>query len=76
MIGKIAKNDQTIVITSSDTREVFLFSTIAESRFHLISENFSNKGYNHFELYVDQKTVYCTFMMILVGVQAEQAQLT
>ncbi|EOQ09126.1 hypothetical protein [Bacillus cereus] len=53
MFKKSSNDEQAIVITTSDTYDVFLFPDISDNQFHLITENFHNMGYNHFELYVD-----------------------
>ncbi|PGC23553.1 hypothetical protein COM11_25065 [Bacillus pseudomycoides] len=53
MFKKSSDNEQAIVITASNTYDVFLFPAIGDNQFHLITENFHNMGYNHFELYVD-----------------------
>ncbi|NKW97704.1 hypothetical protein [Bacillus toyonensis] len=53
MFKKSSNNEQASVITASETYDVFLFPNISDNRFHLITENFHNMGYNHFELYVD-----------------------
>ncbi|PES30617.1 hypothetical protein [Bacillus cereus] len=53
MFKKSSKNEPAIVITASETYDVFLFPNIIDNRFHLITENFYNMGCNYFELYVD-----------------------
>ncbi|PGC13670.1 hypothetical protein COM08_26280 [Bacillus wiedmannii] len=55
MFKKSPNNEQAIVITASETYDVFLFPNISDNRFHLIIENFYNMGCNYFELYVDIK---------------------
>ncbi|WP_416808758.1 hypothetical protein [Bacillus thuringiensis] len=55
MFKKSSDNEKAIVITASDTYDVFLFPNIVDNRFHLITENFHNTGYNHFELYVEKE---------------------
>ncbi|WP_237982674.1 hypothetical protein [Bacillus thuringiensis] len=53
MFKKSLNNEQSSVITTNETYDVFLFPSIINNRFHLITENFYNMKCNYFELYID-----------------------
>ncbi|PEB54619.1 hypothetical protein COO03_05095 [Bacillus sp. AFS098217] len=53
MFKKNANTNEAIVMTNGDIFDLFLFPTMREQQYHLVTENFHNMGYNHYLLYVD-----------------------
>ncbi|MES1054284.1 hypothetical protein FOA24_36820 [Bacillus thuringiensis] len=53
MAKNFSEDIQAIIITANGEYDIFLFPTMHNNLFHLITDNF-NEGYNHYELYIDQ----------------------
>ncbi|AEA19459.1 TPA: hypothetical protein ACTZ1F_005919 [Bacillus cereus] len=73
MFKKDPKNEETAILVTKDSFDIFLFPTSHEEQYHLVIENF-HVGYNHFLLFVDRKNhalhIYDDLYTIVGGTSA------